>query len=47
MEGNEGKKIVPIQYRLQGNDYLENVVLVINNGTNPKFEVPLNSIVGI
>ena len=26
------KKIVPIQYRLSGNDYIENFILVINDG---------------
>ncbi len=27
-----GKKIVPIQYRLGDNDYLENVVIYISEG---------------
>lgn len=29
-EGGETKKLVPIQYRLNSNDYLENIVLVIS-----------------
>ena len=40
------KKITPIQYRLDKNDYLENIVLVIMTNP-PKPDTPKESIVGI
>ncbi len=33
------KKIVPIQYRLSGNDYVVNIILVINEGMITGIEI--------
>lgn len=49
-EGGESKKLIPIQYRLNSNDYLENIVLVLSksqNGQNSKQDGLSNMILGL
>ena len=41
------KKLIPIQYRLNSNDYLENVILIVSKGGQNKQESQSNSILGL